>query len=108
MWRRLRSTVWRATSVGCAVKTGTNLVGAASVITRAASIPRLVMRRKVSAERAWQERGLLGMQLGGTPSPLAMIGFGKIGEFEINRERFGDTVGLIHSEAGNNLPRLVQ
>ena len=47
-----------------------------------------------AAERAFQ-RGLLGMQFGGTPSPLAMVGFGQVGEFEINRECFGDAVGLI-------------
>ena len=60
-----------------------------------------------AAERAFQRR-LLGMQLGGTPSPLAMVGFGKVGEFEINGECFGNPVGLIHRKAGNNLPRLVQ
>ena len=58
-------------------------------------------------ERAFQCR-LLGMQLGGTPPPLAMVGFGKVGEFEINRECLGDTMGLINREAGDNLARLVQ
>ena len=48
------------------------------------------------------------MQLGGTPSSLAMIGFGQVGELEINRERFRDPVGLIDGEAGDYVPGLVE
>jgi hypothetical protein len=60
-----------------------------------------------ATERTFQCR-LLGVQFGGTPSPLAMIGFGKVGEFEIDGEGFGDPMGLIDRETGDNLPRLIQ
>ncbi len=58
-------------------------------------------------ERTFQRR-LLGMQFGGTPSTLAVGGLGKIGEFEINGESFGDAVGLFNGQAGDNLPRLIE
>ena len=48
------------------------------------------------------------MQLGGAPSPLAVVGLGKIGEFEINGECFGNAMGLIDGETSDNFPRLVE
>jgi hypothetical protein len=37
-----------------------------------------------------------------------VVGFGKIREFEINGESFGNPMGLIDGEAGNNFPRLIE
>ena len=41
------------------------------------------------------QRGLSAQQTGCAAPALAMIGFGEVGEFEINRKGFGDAVGVV-------------
>ena len=45
------------------------------------------------------------MQLGGAASALAVVGLGKVGEFEINGECFGYAVSLIDRKTGNDVSR---
>jgi hypothetical protein len=56
-------------------------------------------------ERAFQG-GLFGVELGGTTAALAVVGFRKVGEFEVNRESFGNTVSIFDGQARNPVARL--
>jgi dTDP-4-dehydrorhamnose 3,5-epimerase-like enzyme len=58
-----------------------------------------------ASERTFQRR-LLSMQLSGAAPPFAMRSLRQIGEFEINRKRFGDAVGFFNGQARDNVPRL--
>src|SRR4051794_18852063 len=58
-----------------------------------------------SAERAFQG-GLLTVRFGGSPSPLAMVGLGQVGEVKINRKCLSDAVSFVDGQPRDDLARL--
>ena len=105
MRRRLRRMVWRVISVGCAVNTGvTRILRSASRID-AGGIPAARKSEQRPAKRAF-DGSIVLLQAGSAAAPLAVVGLGKVGEFEINREGFGEAVSVFDRETADDFARL--
>ena len=105
MRRRFSRTVWRATSVGCAVNTGVIAIWRSAATASSAEIPASFMRSSVPRNEPGSG-GLLAIQFAGAAAALAMVGLGQIGQFEISREGLGHLVGAGQVHPGNHFLRL--
>ncbi len=103
--RRFSSTVRRATSVGCAVNTGTIRTLHKAVSASSAGNSRRAHAQQSSAKRPRQRR-LFAVQFSRAPPPLAMIGFREVRQLKINGERFGHAVGVFHFQPRDRLAGL--
>ena len=66
---------------------------------------RSVQAHQRAAKRA-VDVGFVGPDPGGAPSPFTVVCLRKVGELEVNREGFGDAVGMLDGQSADDLPRL--
>ena len=105
MRRRLNITERRATSVGCAVNTGTISTRLSQSIASSALMP----TRRISHKRAGQRAALapgLAAQLQRDAAALAVIGFGQIDQLEVEGKGAREQNGALHGQRMHQFERL--
>jgi hypothetical protein len=105
MRRRFSRTVCRATSVGCAVKTGVIAIWWSAATASAAEIPASFMRPSVPRNEPGSG-AMFAIQFAGAAAALAVVRLGQVGEFEVRRKGLGDLVGVGQVHARDDLLRL--
>ncbi len=92
MRRRLNMTERRATSVGCAVKTGEMQIFLRRSWASVCGDAGFAEAAEGSAQVAALGRGVL-VELGGETAALAVVGLGEVDELEVKAEGAGELVG---------------
>ena len=95
MRRRLNMTLRRATSVGCAVKTGETQMRRRSAQAWSAVTPACAHAAEGAAQVAALDAlgGALSVELVGETAALAVVGLGEVDELEVEAEGAGELVG---------------